>query len=415
VGVQVAYSDYFLNVVSFLGLLGQIGITLLLLLLFLLLRRNVSRGSHYFVTWTRAWFALTGAIVILAVGFVGLPHVLAPEDRAAAWWFPLAYIGYQLGKLFYLLLLLAGTLELAHGTLPRRLVSRGAVAVTVYALLSFVLSGDFNTLVLWQALAFVVTCGYTGWCMLRLPRVRRTLGVAVTGGTLLLTACMWMVYGVTFYLLVTRGDGIKANHFVGIVASYNSFYDTLLQILLAFGMVLMLQEDGRRELDLAHHQLLHESLTDSLTGAYNRLAFTRGAFLHAEELTEGAVVMFDLDNLKQTNDGHGHEAGDMLLKYFTTTVRQGLRPLDQLYRWGGDEFLLLMPGAAIEAVTQRLGAIVQDALPLQLDGGSVQVKLEVSFGGADYAGPGELRGAVRKADAAMYAHKRARKTGPPLA
>lgn len=402
--------DYFWNVASFVGLYAQVGITILLFLFLLLLARQVGRSSHYFVTWTRGWLAMTLAVVILAVGFLGIPHVTAPGDSSTTAWFPATYIGYQLGKLAYLLLLLAGTLELESGRLPRKLLWRGAALVVMYALLSFGVSGDFNAIIVWEAMAFTSVCSYLAWRLWRLRRTRTGLGVRIVGGSLLATAVIWGFYAVAFYVAVTSPAGWGANPFIFSVTKYNSFYDMLLEILLAFGMVMMLQEDVRRELAEAHQRLLHESLRDPLTGSYNRLAFTRGNFLQSTETRSGALALFDLDNLKEVNDRHGHEAGDGMLKHFASLLRFGLRPSDQLYRWGGDEFLLLMPGASLEAVTPRLAALLRDAPACSLDGGKLQLRLAVSWGGAYYATLQDLRVAVQQADTAMYAHKRARKS-----
>ena len=411
--MRAANLDYFWNVVSFVGLYAQVGITLLLVLFLVLLSRHVGRDSHYFVTWTRGWVAMTLAITLLAVGFLGIPHVTAPGDSSSKVWFPATYLGYQFGKLSYLLLLLAGTLELETGRLSRALLTRGAALVAIYTLLSFGLSGDFNVIIVWEAVAFTVVCAYMGWRLLRLWRIRGGLGVRIVTVSFSAMAVTWAFYAVAFYVAVTSPMGWSGNGFIFSATKYNSFYDLLLEILFAFGMVMMLQEDARHELGSAHQKLLNESLTDPLTGCYNRLAFTRGSLLQAADTSRGAVVLFDLDNLKQVNDAHGHEAGDGLLRHFTAVLRSGSRPADQLYRWGGDEFLLLVPGAQLAALAPRLEALLRDAPACGLGEGKRELRLQVSWGGADYPSAAGLRGAVQEADSAMYQHKRSRKTRTP--
>ncbi|HEV2212455.1 MAG TPA: GGDEF domain-containing protein, partial [Gammaproteobacteria bacterium] len=239
-----------------------------------------------------------------------------------------------------------------------------------------------------------------------------------TAVTLKLLAVLWIVYALAIYK--NQYPETPYLGFATAIGRYNGYLDAILQLMLAFGMVLMILEDARREtntahaeLAVAHEKLLHESLTDPLTNVYNRLAFTRGVFLQTVGATFGSVFIFDLDNLKHVNDSHGHEAGDELLKHFVTALRGGLRPADQLYRWGGDEFLLLLPGATYASVAPRLNQLLHQTPPLAMFDGSVNLKLEVSMGGADYQDPETLRAAVNTADRAMYEQKRIHKTAPP--
>jgi diguanylate cyclase (GGDEF)-like protein len=131
----------------------------------------------------------------------------------------------------------------------------------------------------------------------------------------------------------------------------------------------------------------------------------------------GAVVMLDLDNLKVANDTWGHATGDALLRRAADVLRAATRPSDRLYRWGGDEFLLVLPGARSAEVLPRL----EDALSCadaELDPDERgRLRLLASLGAADYAGAEELEDAIRTADLAMYQakalHKRACATPAP--
>ena len=75
-----------------------------------------------------------------------------------------------------------------------------------------------------------------------------------------------------------------------------------------------------------------------------------------------AVVMLDLDYFKRINDEHGHEAGDRVLVAFADLVRRNTRKLDRLFRFGGEEFVLLLPGADVPAV-QRIAELLRCASP----------------------------------------------------
>jgi diguanylate cyclase (GGDEF)-like protein len=115
--------------------------------------------------------------------------------------------------------------------------------------------------------------------------------------------------------------------------------------------------------------------------------------------------MVDMDNLKTVNDTGGHAAGDELLRRLVETLRRCVRPLDRVYRWGGDEFLLLFPAAVPEEVVPRLRAALR-AVP----------DLEVSVGAARFSGYEDLAAAIERADRAMYeekAHNRARRAAVP--
>ena len=417
-GLLVTDKDLW-SLIALIGLLVQIGISALLWLFFFLLRQHAGRRSRFFRFWTQGWVALLAALLFLAVGFYGLPLLDLPAGRSTVWLRDSMLLLYQLAKLSFLLLLVAGILEYADGRLPRQFLRQGAILVLACALVCIPILGDISRLVLLQSALSVLALVYGGVRLLLLPRMRLTLGAKVMATTFILYAVLWCGYGLDLYkdrygLPTLLAGGLEQ------LGRFNGYLDALLQLLLACGMVLMLLEDARRETNAAHaelavthEKLLHDSLTDPLTGVYNRLAFTRGVFLQSAGSTFGSVFIFDLDNLKRVNDSHGHEAGDELLKHFVTTLRGGLRPSDQVYRWGGDEFLLLLPGAAYGMVSPRLKELLNDTPPLLFAPKQVSLPLEVSSGGADYTDLESLRTAVNVADRAMYEQKRTHKTAPP--
>lgn len=409
--------QHYWSLITLIGVLLQIGTTALLWLFFLLLKQHAGRRSRFFRFWTVAWAVLLAALLLLAVGFIG-PAYLGPGANAiVTLLMPGVFLLYQLGKLLFLLLLVLGTLEYAVGKVGRNALYLGLLGMLIYTLASFAFTRDLGGLLMWQALVYAGALSYAMFRLLRLPYSRRSLGTRVTGVTLTLFALLWLVYALNIY----KEQHPQASYlaFAQALGRYNGYLDSLLQLMLAFGMVLMYLEEARREtnaahaeLAVAHEKLLHESLTDPLTGVYNRLAFTRGVFLQSAGSSFGSVFIFDLDNLKRVNDSHGHEAGDELLKYFVLTLRGGLRPADQLYRWGGDEFLLLLPGATYAIVSPRLNELLHKAQPLSMFDGTVNLGLEVSVGGADYQDQDSLRTAVNSADRAMYEQKRIHKTSP---
>jgi len=412
--------QHYWSLIKLIGLLLQIGATALLWVFFLLLKQHAGRRSRFFKFWTAAWAVLLVALLLVAVALFGMPYLGPRTDAFITPLMPAVYVLYQLGKLLFLWLLVLGTLEYAEGKVGRQLIYLGTLAALLMSLASFAFSASLGGMLLWQAWVCAAALIYATYRLLRLPYARRSLGTRVTGVTFELLAALWVVYALSIYKM--QYPQLPFLGFSAVLARYNGYLDALLQLSLAFGMVLMLLEEAQREtnaahaeLAVAHEKLLHESLTDPLTGVYNRLAFTRGVFLQSAGASFGSVFIFDLDNLKRVNDSHGHEAGDELLKYFVLTLRGGLRPADQLYRWGGDEFLLLLPGATYANVAPRFNQLLHKALPLAMFDGTVNLGLEVSMGGADYQDQESLREAVNTADRAMYEQKRIHKTAPPLA
>jgi diguanylate cyclase (GGDEF)-like protein len=170
----------------------------------------------------------------------------------------------------------------------------------------------------------------------------------------------------------------------------------------------------------AYHQRSSAELdrlahTDTLTGLHNRRYMEQELDRHVELYKRYrhpfAVLMLDLDSLKLVNDTFGHLAGDEALKHLAIAMQANIRDTDIPCRYGGDEFIVLMPEAdknAIQAVGRRISESISRAR-MQLGGGSVS--LEVSFGAASC--PGDATTTVdllKQADANLYAAK-ARKTG----
>ena len=187
--VDVA-SEHLWALVSLLGLSAQIGITVLLWVFFLLLRRHGGRRARFFVLWSQAWLLLIFALLTLAFGFYVLPQLTEVRSSVASIWVPATYLGYQLGKLGFLLLLLAGVFEYLTGRISWWLLIRAAGIASIYAFISFGFSHNLTGMLLWQAAVCVAVYGYCAVKLAALPASRRTLGTRVTAGTLFATALL---------------------------------------------------------------------------------------------------------------------------------------------------------------------------------------------------------------------------------
>ncbi len=151
----------------------------------------------------------------------------------------------------------------------------------------------------------------------------------------------------------------------------------------------------------AFEQLEEAACFDSLTGIFNRRSFERDA---RREIGRAArhggvfsLVMVDLDGLKAVNDREGHGAGDARLRTLAQAVDDGLRQEDAVYRIGGDEFAVLLPGATAQQA-ETVMSRVAEACPVAFSWG-------VAAGPADGTAPDELLSA---ADKRLYARRRRR-------
>ena len=158
---------------------------------------------------------------------------------------------------------------------------------------------------------------------------------------------------------------------------------------------------GRRMLLDRGSNFDRSAFVDSLTGAYSRQYFE--CFLAESEQVEG-VVMIDVDRFKEVNDRFGHLVGDKALQSVAQSILSNLRQTDVLVRYGGDEFLLLVPHIRPgEHVIQR----VREAAASARVEGYPELELSASVGGV--CGVHPLTEAIRQADAKMYQNKAERK------
>ena len=158
---------------------------------------------------------------------------------------------------------------------------------------------------------------------------------------------------------------------------------------------------GRRMLLDRGSNFDRSAFVDSLTGAYSRQYFE--CFLAESEQVEG-VVMIDVDRFKEVNDRFGHLVGDKALQSVAQSILSNLRQTDVLVRYGGDEFLLLVPHIRPgEHVIQR----VREAAASARVEGYPELELSASVGGV--CGVHPLTEAIRQADEKMYQNKAERK------
>ena len=147
-----------------------------------------------------------------------------------------------------------------------------------------------------------------------------------------------------------------------------------------------------------------QAATDPLTGLLNRRTVENQARTLAQQGKTFAVVMGDLDHFKQVNDRYGHDAGDRALRLFARTLQAGMRAEDLVARFGGEEFVIVLPDLRAEEAATALHR-VQEQLAVALAGGTVP-GCTVSFGVSDTTDAGSLEDLLRIADEALFEAKR---------
>jgi diguanylate cyclase (GGDEF)-like protein len=159
-----------------------------------------------------------------------------------------------------------------------------------------------------------------------------------------------------------------------------------------------------------HEAVELRAISDGLTGLANRA--------HCEERlvdeiarseryeTPLAVILSDIDGFKAANDAHGHAFGDLVLQRFAGVLADVLRDVDISGRWGGEEFLIVLPGTTLEGAIEAAERIRAAFASTEFTSGSDVVRMTASFGVAAFAPPSGAHELVRAADEALYAAKR---------
>lgn len=171
--------------------------------------------------------------------------------------------------------------------------------------------------------------------------------------------------------------------------------------LVSVGFVLMLKEHA----DEINKRM---AVTDPLTGCWNRVRIKQSADLEmARQRRYGepvALLVIDIDFFKAVNDRHGHVAGDQLLSEFAQAVRACLREADQFGRWGGEEFVVLLPASdavAAASIAERIRATVAASTF------GTDLRITASLGYAEYQSAESFEAWIERADAALYRAKEA--------
>jgi diguanylate cyclase (GGDEF)-like protein len=201
-------------------------------------------------------------------------------------------------------------------------------------------------------------------------------------------------------VIVQKPSWWNAEHTLRVLAA------ALVLTLGALGWVIYLRTRVKKQAELLRHQATH----DGLTGIWNRKEILnllqRESEIAARAHSSVGVMMLDADHFKNVNDTYGHQAGDDVLQELVRRIQQALRSYDLVGRYGGEEFLVVLPGCDEERLLQCAERIRQSVAEQEMEAAGVRLEVTVSIGTAvlDPVRSTQIE-AVAAADSALYEAK----------
>ena len=377
-----------------------------------LIVRAVGRNFDFDSLKQGAYFLLYGPLLAssLAALFGAVVYVLLARSDSGYWslW-RLWWFGDALGLLLLTPLIVVMWRWLEEGLLQPNWLKLLEIAV-IWLLLLLVGLITFQPRIQGEPgflLTPMVLLPFSAWAAVRFG-VR---GAALTVVMIAVMAVGFMVRGIHPY------KGLAPQLGVWLMQEYLAMVAVL-----SIGLAIMLHElkkqseelerrvrERTADLEVANTRLNALASTDYLTGIANRRHFHDIALRELARVAGGggaaSLIMFDLDHFKQINDRFGHGVGDGVINCVVKAVLETVRPMDLFGRFGGEEFLILLPDTsraiALE-VAERVRKKVED-MRCEHDGRSIYVT--VSVGVAEWNGNADLETLIRRADHALYQAK----------
>ena len=208
--------------------------------------------------------------------------------------------------------------------------------------------------------------------------------------SLILFVVLWMMY--IFYPQFSTAERVP-------------FY-VMNNFMIAYLLTASLSWMNSREVLFYQHNLIKRASYDHLTGIYNRASWIE----HAERAVNSKLrnterrlssILLDVDDFKNVNDQHGHHVGDQVLKLVATSLSSRLRKSDILGRWGGEEFIILLPDTDLKQAVEVAEELRQSLSEIEAD----SYRISASFGVAEFEPEDSLDSLIRRADRHLYRAK----------
>lgn len=374
----------------------QLGTSTLLACFFFVLLR--AQRLDAIRVWLAAWIAeatgIAAGVLLLAVDFPAVGQPLSVLGRSMLAVFLGAKLSYALLALRGARLLSADGETLDHRVVPPILVGAGLGA----ALGAVVPNARFVMPIVWTLVAFALLRG--GLAVLRWPASSE---LPLLGWTLIGASFLYLLHVPPTLPFLWDDPPLFA------WVDYMSVVDAAVDMLIALAILVTLEQAGsqrlreaNRRLEMSREKLSQLVDLDPLTGLRNRRGLR--SVLDRVSASGGTLMFLDIDDFKRINDRHGHLAGDRCLVAVARVLEASFRARDVIFRWGGDEFLVVAPELPRRHAESRLAKVNQ---ALAQGDHETPCATHVSAGVAVVA-PGEDAGqVVREADSAMYERKRA--------
>jgi diguanylate cyclase (GGDEF)-like protein len=363
----------------------------LLSAIFLYLSRG--RGNRVLQAAGIAWCFLFASVLSLL-----LLRNVHPWDRQL----------FQYFKILYIVTMCVAAIRLDRDVSLAKPLSVAAVAAIPFSLiLVHQTGGPSRGFFSWHLGILAV-----GWLVLAVfifQSPRAGLGRQFAGLLALVTAGAQLVYVIVVNL--SSKDPVQT-------LGYTQFLDVLLEMLFGIGLIIWAMEDTERRLAALHARTVDDTRRSQRRAWLDPLTETHNRFFLDEirpqlEASEqgGSIVLIDVDGLKRINDEEGHEEGDKAIWTVATGIKKLVRGNDHVIRWGGDEFLVILPGMEEELARKRFYM-----LPAKMDEVKQSTKpgskpytrfLAASVGVHPYSKRAPLDLAISQADRVMYERKRA--------
>ena len=384
---------------SLSGLLVQAIGALLMAALSIALLRTIQRPALRY--WSVGW-------VTLCISLQGL--------YMASYFSSVAYIGhvvYLLGEYVFGYMVITGCRSFAMGVPARKSDLWLLAPALAWCLwLARVAGGNVNLLFAVHTLIYP----YLFFSALRVMHGARSGRHAAMGLRVMRIALLLITIDYLHYAPLFATSEYQNLRVFDAYLTYAPLYDLIFQVMLMFGMVMAVTGQVQQELEVANADLKRardrveaSARLDPLTAALNRRAFSavladQNRTGHA--LLSGVVVVVDLDDLKLLNDRYGHAAGDAALQGLAEALRTCLESDDLLFRWGGDEFVLILRSATLAHAEARFDGFNDKLRGQTIPGADGPVDLRASVGLSEFVDAATLDHAIARADQAMYRRKK---------